>query len=107
MKKILLIVLLFAITGFASFREVEALERIAAASERIATALEKLEREQRRADVPIRNSRGERLAYANYEHHVNGRSLKAVPTSESCELRCVDFYDTADEITECASKCKE
>lgn len=97
MKRILLLISLFAIMSFAcDSRCVERLERIANSLERIANIM------QKEYNMELNNKTSVRESYSapgkNYNVQINGRSLKAVPTSS---------IFTEDEFLTCKSECKE
>lgn len=95
MKKIMLLISLFAVMSFSCDTYCkEKLERIATSLERIANLMQK--------DMEQENKTTVRESYPapvkSYEVQINGRSLKAVPTSS---------IFTEDEILTCKSECKE
>lgn len=97
MKRILLLISLFAITSFAcDSRCVERLERIATSLERIANLMQKEYNMELEHKTAIRESYS--APVKNYDVKINGRSLKAVPTSS---------IFTEDEFLTCKSECKE
>ena len=97
MKRILLLISLFAIMGFAcdSYCK-EKLERIANSLEKIANLM------QKEYNVGLENRTTVSESYSvpvkSYDSKINGRSLKAVPTSS---------IFTEDEFLTCKSECKE
>ena len=97
MKRILLLISLFAIMGSACDTYCkEKLERIANSLERIANLM------QKEYNMELENRTTVRESYSvpvkNYDSKINGRSLKAVPTSS---------IFTEDEFLTCKSECKE
>ena len=80
MKRILLLISLFAIMGFAcdSYCK-EKLERIANSLERIANLMQKEYNMELDNRITVHESYS--VPVKNYDSKINGRSLKAVPTS--------------------------
>ena len=115
MKRILLLISLFAIMSFAcDSRCVERLERIANSLERIANIM------QKEYNMELNNKTTVRESYSatgkNYNVQINGRSLKAVPTVDDlndedkriCEEWCrKNFYFSKERKTCLEEKCGE
>ena len=97
MKKIMLLISLFAVMSFSCDTYCkEKLERIATSLEQIANLM------QKEYNMKLENKTTVSESYSspvkNYDIKVNGRSLKAVPTSS---------IFTEDEFLTCKSECKE
>jgi len=97
MKRILLLICLFTVMSFSCDTYCkEKLERIANSLERIANLM------QKEYNMKLENKTTVSESYStpvkNYDIQVNGRSLKAVPTSS---------IFTEDEFLTCKSECKE
>lgn len=97
MKKIMILISLFTVMGFSCDTYCkEKLERIANSLERIADLM------QNEYNMELENKTSVSDSYSapvkNYDIQVNGRSLKAVPTSS---------IFTEDEFLTCKSECKE
>lgn len=97
MKKILLLISLFAVMSFSCDTYCkEKLERIATSLEQIANIM------QKEYNMKLENKTTVHKSYPapvkNYDIQVNGRSLKAVPTFS---------IFTEDEFLTCKSECKE
>lgn len=111
MKRILLLISLFAIMGFAcdSYCN-EKLERIANSLERIANLMQK----EYNMELDNRTTFSERYSVPvkNYDSKVNGRSLKAVPTSSifteneflTCKSECKERFKLYTEIEDCIKR---
>lgn len=97
MKRILLLISLFTVMCFSCDPYCkEKLERIANSLERIANLM------QKEYNMKLENKTSVRESYSSpvksYDVQINGRSLKAVPTSS---------VFTEDEFLTCKSECKE
>lgn len=97
MKRILLLISLFTVMCFSCDTYCkEKLERIANSLERIANLM------QKEYNMKLENKTSVRESYSSpvksYDVQINGRSLKAVPTSS---------IFTEDEFLTCKSECKE
>ncbi len=97
MKRILLLISLFTVMSFSCDTYCkEKLERIANSLERIANLM------QKEYNMELEHKNTVRESYSapvkNYDVQINGRSLKAVPTSS---------IFTEDEFLTCKSECKE
>lgn len=101
MKKIFLIIgLAVVMSNATSFTAEKHLDRIATALERIARALE----EQNRYEPAVKKETPKKT----YDSRVNGRSLKAVPTTFieaefelTCEEKCDSLYFYDSQIQRC------
>lgn len=104
MKKIFLIIGMAAVMSNAtSFTAEKHLDRIATALERIATALENQNRYE-----PAGKKEALETLKKTYDSRVNGRSLKAVPTTFveaefelTCEEKCDSLYFYDSQIKRC------
>lgn len=115
MKKILLLISLFTAMSFScDVYCKEKLERIANSLERIANLM------QKEYNMKLENKTTVRKSYPapvkNYDIQVNGRSLKAVPTSSiftedeflSCKSECNERFKLYTEIEDCIKRyCEE
>ena len=115
MKRILLIISLFAIMGFACDTYCkEKLERIANSLERIANLMQKEYNMELDKRTEVRDSYS--VPVKHYNSHINGRSLKAIPTVDVfndeektiCEEWCrKNFYFSKERKTCLEEKCGE
>lgn len=97
MKRILLLISLFTVMSFSCDTYCkEKLERIANSLERIANLMQKEYNTGREYNNTVHESYS--VPIKNYDSKINGRSLKAVPTSS---------IFTEDEFLTCKSECKE
>lgn len=111
MKKIMLLICLFTAMSFSCDTYCkEKLERIATSLERIANLM------QKEYDMKLENKPTVRESYStqvkNYDVHINGRSLKAVPTSSifdedeffTCKNECEERFKLYTEIEDCIKR---
>lgn len=97
MKRILLLISLFTVMSFSCDTYCkEKLERIANSLERIANLMQKEYNMELEHKTTVRESYS--APVKSYDVQINGRSLKAVPTSS---------IFTEDEFLTCKSECKE